>query len=688
MRTRSNTKRLIFVALAVAAITAISLMWLRSTSVSAQKSGALGVGVQAASSVEEAREALAQAQAQERIKRTKDAGRQVEAALQGYIAAVNARIEAIFARMQELDALMGIMTTEAFDLPVEQRKEPPAALLAEYNALQTELLAINPEPLAPGNLNATVESEPNNTCPTADDLALTANVARVGTGSITAGDIDFWSFTAPAGSRVWAYVDTGGGQSSPLNDRDSFLSLFGANCGALIEEDDDDGTGNGGDSVTESTFSSVIAGAPLAAAGTYTLAVEGFGPTSVINPYRLFVIVTTGAGSAEAEPNNTAATANPGLLAGANSVVKTGSITPAGDVDFFTVVANAGDVFFIAGDGNPERDATNTDLVLDITHPDGRTLMQPPVDSGLGGSPTNPEGEGFSFAVPISGTYAVSVRGFGVSTGTYGLVIARSSPRTICPTTTFTGILGQNSAENPGVSGIQLGRLNRFVDQTGACNNVRTCPGLFSAVGARPFDAYTFNNPSSSPACVTVIVDAQACLGNNFLVVAAYSGPSYDPTNQCLNYLADIGGSPNPTGVFSFNVPATSSFTLVITAANASPTVCTTPYRVTVVGLPNFTQSIQDPVTGNTLLFNCTTGNATFFNCATGVSVSGRVGCIQQIGSCNLFIGGGGGNKGGPLNVSGVINTCTGEGSATVTIGGVVVNLSDPNVNNNGCFCP
>ena len=205
-------------------------------------------------------------------------------------------------------------------------------------------------------------------------------------------------------------------------------------------------------------------------------------------------------------------------------MVKTGSITPAGDVNFFTVVANAGDVFFISGDGNPERDATNTDLILDITHPDGRTCMQPPADSGLGGSAAKPEGEGFHFAVTVSGTYAVSVRGFGVSTGTYGLVIARCSPRVICPTTTFTGILGQNSAEFPGVSGVQLGRLNRFVDQTGACNNVRTCPGLFSAVGARPFDAYTFTNPSGSSACVTVIVDALACLGNNFLVVAAYSG--------------------------------------------------------------------------------------------------------------------------------------------------------------------
>ena len=225
MRTRSNTKRLIVVALAVAAITAISLMWLRSTPVSAQKSR--GVSVQAASTVEQARQALAQAQAEEKIKQTKDSGRQVEAALRAYGEAVQQRVAQIFARMGELDQLMGNVTDRDFDIPGEQRKQPDPALVQEYNALQTELMAINPEPLAPGNLNATVESEPNNTCLTADDLALGANNCRVATGAITAGDIDFWSFTAPAGSRVWAYVDTGGGQSSPLNDRDSFLSLFG-----------------------------------------------------------------------------------------------------------------------------------------------------------------------------------------------------------------------------------------------------------------------------------------------------------------------------------------------------------------------------------------------------------------------------------------------------------------------------
>jgi hypothetical protein len=183
-------------------------------------------------------------------------------------------------------------------------------------------------------------------------------------------------------------------------------------------------------------------------------------------------------------------------------------------------------------------------------------------------------------------------------------------------------------------------------------------------------------------------VDAQACSGNNFLVVAAYTG-SYDPANQCTNYLADIGGSPNPVGVFSFNVSGGATFTLVVTAANASPTVCTTPYRVTVVGLPNFAQSIQDPVTGDTLQFNCLTGDFRFVSCTTGVVLTGRGGCIQQIGSCILTFGAGGGNKGGPGSVFAQINTCTGAATVTIRLNdGTVIVLNDTNINNNSCFCP
>ena len=677
MNTPQRRRCLIVTVLTLTGLATSLLLWQRPTLVRAQS--------KAGSTLMDARARLDQTKLDEKQTQTKDASRATEAALHDYNAAVEARVAEISARMRDISEVLVENTTLPFDVRGGFKTLNPK-LLAEYKLLQAELETLAPGPLAPGNLNSRAEVEPNNTCLTATDLALGINESIVGTGSITAGDIDFWSFTAPAGSKVWGYVDTGGGQSSPINDRDSFLSLFDAGCGVLIEEDDDDGTGNGGDSATESGSASTIAGRTLAAAGTYTLAVRGFGPTSVISPYRLFVAITTGPGSTEIEPNNTLATANLMLGAAGTIAHRNGSITPAGDVDFHGVIANAGDVFFINGDGNPERDATNTDLIIDFVAPDGRSFMVPPADSGLGGSATNPEGEGFSIITPTAGTYGVRVSGFGTSTGTYSLMVARVNPVSICPVTEFTGILGQNSTQKPGISGIQNGRLNRFVDQTGACNNVRTCPGLLTAVGARPFDAYSFTNVGTTSACVTVQVDAQACLANNFLVVVAYLGP-YDPANQCTNYLADIGGSPNPTGVFSFNVPASATFTLVVTAANPSPTVCATPYKVTVVGLPTFGTSIQDSVTGDTLQFNCFTGDYRFFSCATGTVVSGRGGCVSF--GCSLTFGAGGGFKGGPATVFAQINTCTGTATATVTLNnGTTFNLSDTNTSDNSCFCP
>jgi hypothetical protein len=664
------------------ALAAVSLVWLRSTPVRAN-STAINI-------LNDSRAALAQARSNEKVLRTKDASRTADMALREFNAAVEARIAEINARLAELNKSLNIDTDSAFDIrpgkaPAPKPQDPKLA--GEYQSLQTELLALSPRPLAPGNVGDQEEVEPNNTAPTANALTLTAPAVTVATGAITAGDIDFWSFTAPAGARVWAYVDTGGGQSSPLNDRDSFLTLFDSAV-AVVEEDDDDGTGNGGDSVTESTFASTIAGAPLTAGGTYYLAVEGFGPTSVINPYRLYVIVSTSEGTLETEPNNTAATANLGFVptTGPGVAVRQGSITPAGDVDFWGIAARAGDVLFISADGNPERDATNTDLVLQLVAPDGRELMVPAADSGLGGSATNPEGESFSFSVNVTGIYALRVSGFGTSTGTYQLAIARASSISLCAVTEFTGILGQNSATNPGISGIQNGRLNRFIDQTGACNNVRTCPLQFTTVGARPYDAYSFTNASANPACVTVNVDGMGCSGNNFLVVAAYLG-TYDPANQCANYLADIGGSPNPVGVFSFNVPGNATFTLVLTSSNASPTVCTTPYKVTVLGLPTFGLSIQDDVTGNTLQINQTTGNYLFTSCTTGISVTGTGGAIQF--GCNLTYGAGGGFKGGPATVNATVNTCTNTGTATVRLNsGQTFNISDSDTTNNSCFCP
>jgi hypothetical protein len=93
------------------------------------------------------------------------------------------------------------------------------------------------------------------------------------------------------------------------------------------------------------------------------------------------------------------------------------------------------------------------------------------------------------------------------------------------------------------------------------CGAPKTCPGPFDAVPYH-YDQYGFLNNTSLSRCVTVNVDAQSCTGSNFIFSQAYLAP-FDPNNVCTAYLADIGSSPNPTGSYSFDVPAGQAFYLV-----------------------------------------------------------------------------------------------------------------------------
>jgi autotransporter-associated beta strand protein len=91
------------------------------------------------------------------------------------------------------------------------------------------------------------------------------------------------------------------------------------------------------------------------------------------------------------------------------------------------------------------------------------------------------------------------------------------------------------------------------------CSSNKPCPGPFVA-GAIRYDAYTFTN-GPSPACVTVTL-APEC-GGGSIFSAAYLG-SYTPGDFCLNYLADIAQSPGASGSYSFNVPASATFVVIV----------------------------------------------------------------------------------------------------------------------------
>jgi hypothetical protein len=292
--------------------------------------------------------------------------------------------------------------------------------------------------LEPANLvlSPTPESEPNDTPATANPLSLTAS-CQVVSGSISPlGDVDYYSFTAAPGSKVWALVDTGPSTTG----RDSVLTLFGSDGTTVLETDDDDGIGNNCDATIESRQASAIAGRTLTAGGTYFLRVEAFGGASTISAYKLFVVVTGGA-TAESEPNDIAATANPIVTSGSPIGVRNAEINPAGDVDYYSVFATAGSSLFISADGDPERNGVGTDVVVDLIQPDGTTVLLSVDNTDDVGLPA-PPAESFCFSIATPGTYFIRVRGFTSSTitttGTYSLMVADCSPAGAIPTPTPT----------------------------------------------------------------------------------------------------------------------------------------------------------------------------------------------------------------------------------------------------------
>jgi Bacterial pre-peptidase C-terminal domain len=288
------------------------------------------------------------------------------------------------------------------------------------------------------------ESEPNNTPATANLLPMADSCARA-SGSITANDVDYYSFSAPAGSRVWALVDT---SPSTSGNRDSTLTLLAPDGTTQLTSDDDDGTGTDCDGTTDNLLSSAIAGEVLAAGGTYFLRVEATFPGDLITSYKLSVVVTTSA-QAEVEANNTAATANTIVTAGSPIGVRDASIGTVGDVDYYSVVGTPFTTLLISADGAP------TDVAVDLIQPDGTTVILS-VDSTAAGAPP-PPAESFCYNVVTPGTYYVRVSASVLKqvTGPYSLMVAvcglpvTPSPTpttTLTPTATNTPVLGGPSA--------------------------------------------------------------------------------------------------------------------------------------------------------------------------------------------------------------------------------------------------
>ena len=306
-----------------------------------------------------------------------------------------------------------------------------------------------PEPAGPAPV-LQFEAEPNDTTATPNVLTFANGPVAIVSAAITpGGDVDFYSFMAVAGSRVWLSTDTGGTQNPGATSRDTVVDLLAADGTTVIENDDDDGTGNGGDGTNETGLASTIAGHTLSAGGTYYIRVHAFSPTGIVNPYRLFVARSQATAAPERESNDTAATAM--LMTRPISLVRA-AINAAGDSDYYSVTLAVGNILYFSADADPERDGTGTDLVVELRDP--ADVLLATIDSSITGSLANPAAETGSFTIGTAGTYYVRVRHFSAGgTGTYDLLTGVGSGDAEVPRAIRTSVdTAGNGVWEPGES--------------------------------------------------------------------------------------------------------------------------------------------------------------------------------------------------------------------------------------------
>jgi len=373
------------------------------------------------------------------------------------------------------------------------------------------------------------EVEPNGSIATATAIAGTSAIIE---GNVFPnGDIDYYSFTAAAGDRIYAATMTSLSASASV---DSTLDLRNA-ADAVLETDTDDGSFG--------TTSSSIAGFTIPSAGTYYLRIVHASATAQLRPYRLFFQQRTGAPTAETETNDTF----PGQAMPAGGWVS-GATSSTTDVDFFSLSLNAGDTVFASLDLDPERDTVEWNGQLGLGAFGTPPLVLVVNDAGA----ATPDSEAFFMTVQAAGTYGVFV-GLptgGTTFGTYHLSVTvfpaadegincTTYTSTNVPVTIPTGPAIVTSTltvpGNPRIADIDVS-INLTHNFMADLDVELTAPGgntvgLFSDVGSVTAGAQTTMD--------TTLDDEAAIPIGQFTVV---QGPSFAPE---LNYrLAWFDGQP------------------------------------------------------------------------------------------------------------------------------------------------
>jgi subtilisin-like proprotein convertase family protein len=280
-------------------------------------------------------------------------------------------------------------------------------------ALWLALLGL-PAGSASGGQGPVPEIEPNATPAEATSLGSGPSLVALGNVFPNA-DVDFYSFTAGAGDRVYAAVMTSFSASATTpSGTDSLVDVIDTDGATPLEEDDDDGVFG--------SLASSIAGVTIPSDGTYFVRVKHFSSSTTLRPYHLHLEVRDGTPETETEPNDT----GPGQALPASSWVAGSTSSPA-DVDLYSVSLEAGDTVFLSLDLDPERDGVEWDGEVGLGPFGGTFLMA----NDPGGSA--PDSEAFFMTVTEGGMYSVRVSAAGTTFGSYHLSV------TVHPATPASG---------------------------------------------------------------------------------------------------------------------------------------------------------------------------------------------------------------------------------------------------------
>ena len=492
----------------------------------------------------------------------------------------------------------------------------------------------------------TYETEANGTPATAN--AFTCGME----GSITpAAEADFFSLGTPAsGSRVFAMADGIAGNSTDFDMRVTTTT-------DTLEYDD------ANNDVPFGSLAPNCSGTPLTGVASY-IRMNHFSASTQSEPYRLYAVVQPAIASAtaESEGNDTIATAN-----GAANNYFSGALGTAGDVDFYTFPATAGDLIYIGLDTDPLRNNTPINGALQLQNSGGSPLVTvndggstSNITSGAGSlTATNPSSpaEGLTYRVTTTGQYYIRVTG--TAAGDYLLSITKNCalgggglPCTItCP----ANVTVPESTPGSGSATVNYSAPTT----TGTCGTVTCAPASGSSfpVGTTTVNCGTTAGPSCSftvtvtascaitcPANITTSNDANQCGA-----VVSYPPPTATPgcgTVTC----APPSGSFFPKGTTTVTCTASAGPTcqFTVTVNDTQPPSITCPANITtganttqgttvgaLVGYAAPTVSDNCPGVGAP---NCTPASGSFFPTGVTTVTCSVADAVGNSASCSFTV--------------------------------------------------